>query len=108
MWKPKKMISEHPYLEVFAIHRRLREWREQQQKKLSTVALNLDVSAAAWAHWETGTRFPNGKNLLQLSAYTGIPMHELICPFSKLCPLCLVNGKNNDRKSPLPPVETIK
>jgi transcriptional regulator with XRE-family HTH domain len=75
-----KCDSNHPFSEATALAHMLRAWRRQQQKKISAVASDLGVSTAAWAHWETGARFPGGKKLLQLSAYTGIPLPELICP----------------------------
>jgi hypothetical protein len=46
----------------------------------------MKISAACWGHWETGARFPRGKELVKLSHYTGIPMHQLLCPHAHSCP----------------------
>jgi transcriptional regulator with XRE-family HTH domain len=88
-----KCGADHPFSEATALAHMLRAWRQQQQKKISAVAWDLGVSTAAWAHWETGARFPGGKRLLQLSAYTGIPLPELICPGLKSARASLKNGK---------------
>jgi transcriptional regulator with XRE-family HTH domain len=89
-----KCDSNHPFSEATALAHMLRAWRRQQQKKISAVASDLGVSTAAWAHWETGARFPGGKKLLQLSAYTGIPLPELICPGLKFALAGLKVGKD--------------
>lgn len=72
--------SNHPYLTATALPRVLRKWRHEKQMKIRTASVKLGVSAAAWIHWETGARFPDGTDLFRLSIYTGISLHELICP----------------------------
>jgi|GEM_PF-2855409 len=81
--------ADHAYWHSTALPRVLREWRLRKGLKISAVAGDLRVSTAAWGHWETGARFPQGKDLIRLSAYTGIPLPQLICPHAEACPLCV-------------------
>ena len=85
----RKNIQNHPFLNVTALPRVLRKWRQEKQMKIETAAADVGVSTSAWGHWETGARFPMGRELLRLSAHTGIPLHELICPHAESCPLTL-------------------
>ncbi len=81
------------YLNATALPRVLRRWRQGKQMKIQTAAVELGVSLAAWGHWETGTRFPDGHDLVRLSNYTGIPLHELLCPHAESCPRAGANHR---------------
>ncbi len=91
MGKPKT-TPDHPYLNATALPQVLRHWRQEHQVKIQTAAVELGVSMSAWGHWETGTRFPQGRELLRLASYTGIPLAELICPHNANCPCHQVNS----------------
>jgi transcriptional regulator with XRE-family HTH domain len=67
---------------------RLKEWRLQRGIKVSCAAANLGVATSTWNHWESGRRFPSGLLLLQLIAYTGISLKQLICENAHICPFC--------------------
>ena len=92
MGKPKT-TPDHPYLSATALPQVLRQWRQKNQMKIQTAAVELGVSMSAWGHWETGSRFPQGRELLRLSTYTGIPLAELICPHVADCPSNQCNGQ---------------
>jgi len=81
-----KTIQNHPFLNATALPCVLRKWRQEKQLKIETAAADVGVSTAAWGHWETGARFPMGRELLRLSTHTGIPLHALICPHAESCP----------------------
>jgi transcriptional regulator with XRE-family HTH domain len=83
----RNVTTPHPFLDATALPRVLRKWRQEKQMKIETVAADVGVSPAAWGHWETGTRFPQGGVLLRLSTYTGLPLRELICPSAEPPPL---------------------
>ena len=57
----------------------LRQWRKASDKKLASAAAEIGVSVATWSHWENGSRFPSGQNLLCLAIYTAIPIKCLVC-----------------------------
>jgi transcriptional regulator with XRE-family HTH domain len=64
----------------------LRKWRKGKRIKIQTAAVEMGVSPAARGHWETGTRFPQGKDLLRLLNYTGLSLPQLLCPHADSCP----------------------
>jgi len=94
-----KGAADHPFDKATALPKTLREWRRANQIKISSAAEELEVSTSTWGHWETGARFPKGKKLLRLVDYTGIPLHQLICPNGEGCPQCnpqpAANGNGN-------------
>lgn len=71
----------------------LRQWRIASGKKLACAASEIGVSNATWSHWENGTRFPSGQNLLCLAIYTAIPIKCLVCEDVVQCRLTPSDAK---------------
>jgi hypothetical protein len=93
----------------------LRQWRVASGKKLACAAGEIGVSDATWSHWENGTRFPSGQNLLYLAIYTAIPIKCLVCEDVVQCRLaprdakpakCLCCGGPIKKKRGEPPGNT--
>ena len=79
--KPRNERSTFPQLALT-----LKQWRVSNGKKLVTVAAELGFSTAAWGHWERGIRTPSAPSLRAISDYTGLPVHQLLCPHINECP----------------------
>jgi len=93
--------NKHTYSSATALPQALIWWREKNGLKTEAAAAEMGVSTAAWGHWETGARFPQGKELIKLSSYTGLPVHMLLCPHAESCPHC----DKTPRELSLPVVE---
>ena len=82
----KKAQNAHAYADATALPDVLKKWRRENAIKIETAAADLKISPACWGHWETGARFPGGRELVKLSEYTGIPVSRLLCPHAGSCP----------------------
>ena len=78
--------QDHAYADRMALGQRLQWWRHLKGIKTTEAAAELGVSTAAWGHWETGARFPSAEMLLDLAAYTRLPLRVLLCPEMEACP----------------------
>jgi transcriptional regulator with XRE-family HTH domain len=79
--------------------RTLREWRTKNGKEQKAAAQELKVTRAAWNHWENGTRFPTGHQLVKLSKYTGIEICRLLCCHNGHCAECPDDDKPNHKRA---------
>lgn len=77
----------HPYTRLSFLPIALQRWRQERDLKISAAAQGLGVASSTWGHWETGLRFPTGSVLLDLVAYTGLTLVELVCEHGRHCPL---------------------
>jgi transcriptional regulator with XRE-family HTH domain len=60
---------------------------------LKQIAADLGVTASIVNLWELGRRFPSGKHIEALVAYTGLTFCKLFCLLAPKCTrgLCLLN-----------------
>lgn len=65
---------------------RLREWRRARGIPLKRLAYDLGFALATVSAWEKGKRFPAGRHLDLLSAYTGIPICAFFYTARDKCP----------------------
>ncbi len=68
-----------------ALARSLRRWRRGRGIPLKRMAAELGFSMATIHAWEQGRRFPAGRHLDLLSAYTGIPVCAFFYPGRNPC-----------------------
>jgi len=64
----------------------LRRWRHAEKRKIADVADDMDVSLAAWGHWETMRHAPSVEKLHRVSSLTKIPVDCMFCRESENCP----------------------
>jgi transcriptional regulator with XRE-family HTH domain len=60
-------------------------WRREKNLLLKQIAADLGVSANTVNLWESGRRFPTGKNIEALAQYTGLPPCRLFCLMAAKC-----------------------
>jgi transcriptional regulator with XRE-family HTH domain len=60
-------------------------WRLKNNIPLRQIAKDLGVSIATVNTWESGKRFPAGRNLETLANYTGVPPCRLFCVMANKC-----------------------
>ena len=91
------MAKTHP-VEIPLSHRslahRLREWRRARGIPLKRLAYDLGFSLATVGAWEQGKRFPAGRHLDLLSAYTGIPICAFFYTARNKCPYAKFEDKS--------------
>ena len=63
----------------------LGNWRHKYNVPLKQVADDLGLSIATVSAWQTGRRFPSGKNFEMLVNYTGVPPCRLFCVMADKC-----------------------
>lgn len=56
----------------------IKKAREAAGKSQKEIAVTLGVSAPTVSDWEAGKKFPNAKNLVQLSNYLGVSTDYLL------------------------------
>jgi transcriptional regulator with XRE-family HTH domain len=62
-----------------------KNWRHRNNVPLKQVAADLNVSVNTVNLWELGKRFPTGRHLELLTAYTGQPPCRLFCIMADRC-----------------------
>lgn len=86
------------YVDLAALGPNLKRWRLAKGLKLSAAAAELGVATSTWDHWENGRRFPTGRRLLELVAYTGLPLNLLVCANADRCPYAKQQPQPSRRK----------
>jgi transcriptional regulator with XRE-family HTH domain len=62
-----------------------RNWRRKNKLPLKKVAADLGVSVSIVNLWESGKRFPGGRNFEMPVDYTGLPPCKLFCVMADKC-----------------------
>lgn len=62
-----------------------RNWRRANKLPLKKIAADLGVSISTVDLWESGKRFPGGRNFELLAHYTGLPPCKLFCVMADKC-----------------------